>query len=277
MTNIIFWNTRICEEDLKSERLERINNKIIELLSERDVNIAIFAEYASDLQEICNVIVNRDYKVVYVCQKSRVKMIVSSEFECQMIRDSAYYFIYSINNAIEDFLLAGVHLPSKKNADPSDIEIVVNRFMHALDEAQEEVGHKKVIITGDFNFSPFEDTMTKADGFHALSNAELVQRKKKRKVYDNPYQMFYNPMWNFLGDFQMPNMTCYYDKGGAVNLYNYILDQVIVSADMLPRFVKEDTKIITETESGDLIENGKPDKIQYSDHLPIFFSLKEEI
>ena len=86
--------------------------------------------------------------------------------------------------------------------------------------------------------------------FHALPYADIVENKRERDVYGKNYQMFYNPMWNFFGDLNTPHSTCYYDSGGAFNFYKHIFDQVIVSADMVKYFDKDNLKIVTETSSG---------------------------
>lgn len=89
--------------------------------------------------------------------------------------------------------------------------------------------------------------------------------------------MFYNPMWNFFGDLNTPHSTCYYDSGGAFNFYKHIFDQVIVSADMVKYFDKDNLKIVTETSSGVLVDGkGIPNRKEYSDHLPIVFGIKED-
>lgn len=277
MINILFWNTNINKNDLENGKVQRINDIIIELLKEHDIRIAIFSEYITDLQILCDAFSDKNYKVALVGEKSRVKMMFSADFHVELIRDSDYYFIFSVKNVFTDFLLAGLHLPSKIHANSNDQQVVIQQFLSDLGEAKKEVGHQRVIVTGDFNANPFETMMWQANEFHALPDADLVAEKKRRKVYGKPYQIYYNPMWNFLGDFKFPNMTYYYDHGGALNLYNNIFDQVLISADMLPDFNKTETKIIVETESDELIKDKIPKNKEYSDHLPIMFSIKEDI
>ena len=102
-----------------------------------------------------------------------------------------------------------------------------------------------------------------------------LSNKRERDVYGKNYQMFYNPMWNFFGDLNTPHSTCYYDSGGAFNFYKHIFDQVIVSADMVKYFDKDNLKIVAETS---VLADGKgiPNRKEYSDHLPIVFGIKED-
>lgn len=88
--------------------------------------------------------------------------------------------------------------------------------------------------------------------------------------------MFYNPMWNFLGDYKQPYGTYYCNTGGTQNIYWNIFDQVLFRPALKERFVKESLKILTETETRYLLDNnGHPDR-SISDHLPIIFEIMEE-
>lgn len=281
MINILFWNTRLGLEKHKTEeRIGAINDKIIEIILEDDIDVAIFAEYELDLQGLCNklYLVKRNFKIALLSDNTRVKMIYSSRFVVEPIRDSKYYFINLIKSTSIKFLISGVHLQSNMKSGNSEREVVAGQFMLALNEAQEETDNKKCVITGDFNANPFEDVMLKVNCFNSLPYADLVEKKRKRGAFETDYQMFYNPMWNFLGDLKIPNSTYHYDSGGAIDFYKNIYDQVIVSAEIVDKLDKKKVKIITETSTGKLLgKNESPDKQKYSDHLPIIFSIKEDI
>lgn len=65
--------------------------------------------------------------------------------------------------------------------------------------------------------------------------------------------------------------------GGASIFTNIFLKQVIVSADMVKYFDKDNLKIVAETSSGVLADGkGIPNRKEYSDHLPIVFGIKED-
>ena len=181
MINILYWNAGIrTEEDRHSIRGENVRQKIIELILENNIDVVILAEYTFDMKLMCDMLsVNgKDFKTAPVPEDSRAKMLVSMKFNVELIRDSKYYFICSINNALIDFLIAGLHFPSKRYAENRDREIVAEQFMDALCEAQSEAEHKKVIIAGDFNADPFEEVMLKANYFHALPYADIVENKR---------------------------------------------------------------------------------------------------
>lgn len=174
------------------------------------------------------------------------------------------------------FLLVALHFPSKLNAGENELRPIANRMVRDIEQAEERVGHKNTLIIGDFNANQFEDVCINADCLHAVPDA-LIANKKERIVHYNKYQMFYNPMWNFFGDYKVPHGTYYNVSTGIKTYFWNIFDQVLFRTDMIKTFEKESLKIITEVTGHSLLnEKGIPDKDMYSDHLPIFFKIKEE-
>ena len=101
-------------------------------------------------------------------------------------------------------------------------------------------------------------------------------KRKSRTVAGEEYYMFYNPMWNLLGDTQQPYGTYYYAGTNAVNTYWNIYDQVIIRPVLRERFAEDSLMIIKETQTRFLLDNkGHPNK-KISDHLPIVFEIREE-
>ena len=66
-------------------------------------------------------------------------------------------------------------------------------------EAEEQVGHTRTVIVGDFNMNPFEPGMAGILGFQAVMDRRIAQRIT-RTVDRKEYSFFYNPMWSRLGD-----------------------------------------------------------------------------
>jgi hypothetical protein len=143
-------------------------------------------------------------------------------------------------------------------------------FKKNFDQIEDDIGIKKSVIIGDFNMNPFEKGMVSADGFHSIPCSKVIQTKKgKRTIRDREHTMFYNPMWNLLGDIDNKPGT-YYHSSNSYNVYFWnILDQVIMRPDLIDYFDKYSLKILTNTGEISLIDNnGKP---KVSDHLPITF------
>jgi hypothetical protein len=126
-----------------------------------------------------------------------------------------------------------------------------------------------------------------------LSNREIVRRLKHRAYLRKSKVIFYNPMWNFIGDHDFQtnmeriNGTYYFGEDKHQNidqLHWNLLDQVLVSQPIINTLSPEDIKIIIKYSNG----NKNPllaDKRffnstnksylnpKYSDHLPIEFSI----
>lgn len=131
---------------------------------------------------------------------------------------------------------------------------------------------RHTLVMGDFNVNPFEDPMVNADTLHALSSKNIA-RKLRRTVYEQSYDMFYNPMWNKLGD-EKGNGTYYYNTSQITNYYWNILDQFIVRPEIADMVNVDDIKIVTQVGEHDLRnKSGIPDK-GISDHFPLYFRLR---
>jgi len=281
MANILFWNAGISKYKENDEvKLDRIDNCIIDLIIERKCDFVILAEYNNEIENLCNKIslYGRDFQIAPTIQRTRNKLIYDTRFSVELVRDNPYFFIYNISFFEWECLLSGVHFPSKLHANEDDQELVGYQLKNLLEEAKNEVRHNKIIIIGDFNANPYEKIMTKANMLHAIPNASIVEYKKKRITTSESWSMFYNPMWNFLGDKNEPNGTIKYDAGGAINLYWNLFDQSLFSAEMIKYLEVDSLQIITSIKDYSLLDkSGSPDKKLFSDHLPIFFKIKEEI
>lgn len=147
-------------------------------------------------------------------------------------------------------------------------------IIHDLQEIEKEIGSDNSIVVGDFNINPYDPSCIDARYFHGIPVLEEAERKT-RVVAGREYPMFYNPMWNLLGDYTAPYGTYYCNTGETQNTYWNMFDQVIVKPALKDRFVKDSLKIIAETSRRFLLDGkGHPDK-DISDHLPIIFEIME--
>lgn len=280
MINIMFWNAGAGKFKNHIKDKVKIDECICSMMVGYKCDIIVLAEYEYDLEPLCNKISikNRDFKMGPAFQYTRVKMIMDSRLKSEIIRDNKYFAIYSIQSFRSEFLLTGVHFPSKMYGNGESGEIIGRLLISNLNESEKEVMHERAIIIGDFNANPFEPVMLNADIMHSYPWADFVRNKRVRRVYDTEYSIYYNPMWNLWGDEGLTGGTYHYDAGGVSNLYWNIYDQVILSHDMVNYFVRESLEIVNHVGSLSLLnKRGIPDSDRFSDHLPIFFSLKEDI
>lgn len=276
--NILFWNASIGEKCKHTEQhKERIEELLVELIIENKADIVVLAEYELNLLRLCNLleIYGCSYKEgKSINSKCRVKLLLKEELSYEYYEDPKYYFIVKITNvAGYEFLLGGVHFPSKLSSTASEgCKLNADNMVRELQNLEE-----KVIILGDFNSNPYEEIMLDFRYFHALPYSGIVKRRNSRVLYGIERRIFYNPMWNYMNDFSNPHGTYYLDSSASIYTGYNILDQVLLSANMIDDLENRSIKIITEVKEKMLVNDlNKPDKNAYSDHLPIVFTIKGE-
>lgn len=282
MIEILFWNTCITTKSkTDTQHISRIEDAIVSIVQETDSDIIVLAEFDSQTAGLCNKLslIGKDFRErKSIAGNARVKVLADNHLLSEIIRDSRYYVIHNFDLMGYQFLLGGVHFPSKLYTGEEDIKIVGRNFIEAIKESEKAVGHKKVIMTGDFNANPFESVITDFNYLHAIFDSSVVEQTRSRELFGIKNQMFYNPMWNLLGDANHPKGSYYSDDGKACKLFWHIFDQVIMSADIIKAYKKDSLKILTGVgDSCFMNENGKPDKALYSDHLPLYFALQEDL
>lgn len=260
----LFWNTH---------GNEKINGVLCELICENHASIVILAEYSADILELIALLTTQGVLMKHYDSCCPRITILGTIDNVELRTDSDHATIQIVNG--KDILCC-VHLNSKLHSDHEGYrEILMTRIIHDIQEAEADVGTENSLIVGDFNVNPYDPSCIDARYFHGIPILAEAERKT-RVVASEEFKMFYNPMWNFLGDSTEPYGTYYCNTGGVQNTYWNIFDQVILRPALKERFVKESLKILTETSTVFLLDqNGHPDKC-ISDHLPIFFEIKEE-
>lgn len=260
----LFWNTH---------RNDSINEILSELIIENDISVILLAEYTADANELINLLALKNVSLNdYGSCSERIK-IFGQVGNIEYRTDTDHAIIRIINN--KDILCC-VHLNSKIYADhENQREILIEQIMNDIQEVEKELETENTIIVGDFNINPYDSACISARYFHAIP-VYVETKRRMRTIAGKEYRMFYNPMWNLLGDEQQPYGTYYYSGNNTVNTYWNIYDQVIIRPALKERFVSDSLKIVKETETRFLLDNnGHPDK-NISDHLPIVFEIKEE-
>lgn len=130
-------------------------------------------------------------------------------------------------------LIVGIHLRSKLYVGESDQYLSARQLGQAIRFAEQEVSTDRVIVIGDLNMDPFELPVIAADGLHAVSSRRIAERRTRRVINDE-YPFFYNPMWNLLGDQATPPGTYFFDHSGHVACsYWHLFDQVLIRPSLV--------------------------------------------
>ncbi len=259
---ILFWNTH---------GNQNINNYVASLSVDYDVDILILAEYEDNKTDLGNILRERKLIARSTIGCDRIE-IWSSYVDVEQGFQDPYYSIQIIKN---EYIMCCVHLPSDLHGDYSEERFgIIQQMMKEIQKAEETIQSRKTIIIGDMNEMPYDRGCLNANAMHGLPVFDKRDRET-RSVSKTQYRKFYNPMWNFLGDFHYPPGTYYLSNSRMKTPMWYMLDQVIISKDLLPLFVKEKLKIVTNCTYANLANtNGRPNK-KISDHFPIVCEIQD--
>jgi hypothetical protein len=194
-------------------------------------------------------------------------------------------------NTKKDFFIVGVHLNSKVGIDEKTQLLLNNKASQEIHDFF-HTNHNRAIIVGDFNHNPFEPIINSNLTFNSIPNREITKRLGHRTYLRKRKVLFYNPMWNFVGDHDFQtnqerfNGTYYLreDRHKTIDQLHWnLLDQVLISKPIIDAVNPQDIQILTEYHNGKLNINLADNSFfpstksylnpDYSDHLPIRFSI----
>lgn len=270
--NILLWNTY--KKGLHSE--------IKALTVDHDLDIIALIENNGNDDQLK--ISLSDYKEFTKAKNiifQKGKIFFSDKIEkIREVRGHGRYGIYHCKLANKkDLILALTHMPSKRDwNDPIDQLGLCSELRIDIEKIEDKLETSNTIIIGDFNMNPFEVGLVHANGLHNTS-LRSIAKLKQRTIQRNSYQYFYNPMWNFLGEFSkgIESGTHYYETYKYINYHWNIYDQVMLRPNLLESFEEESLEIINNIRSKSLTINIKDKKRvdkRISDHLPIKFTLQ---
>ena len=262
----LFWNTH--------NNID-INQILCDMIVENNISVALLAEYVADPKDL---IIQLSLKAVPMQQCltagcERITILCRRGLNMEPGQQWDHASIQIVENNI---ILCCVHLNSRIfSGHEAKREIYIEQIVREILKLEETQSKRNTVIAGDFNINPYESSCVNARYFHGIPVYE-ESRRESRDVAGQEYYMFYNPMWNFLGDFHEPYGTYYCNTGDAVNPYWNIYDQVLIRPALRKRFADEGLRVLTGTERISLLDvNRHPDR-RISDHLPIMFEIKEE-
>lgn len=261
---ILFWNTH---------RNIWINPYLASLVQDYEADLLVTAEYQADKAELEAFLGEQSGHLVScnTCGCGRI-FIWSTYTDVSPGSQDDYYSIQIVQNS---YILCCVHLPSDLYGDHSDERLeIIQRMMHDIHETEEKLNSGRTVIIGDMNEMPYAKGCLNANGLHGLPELREDDRPA-RVVNGTSFRKYYNPMWNLFGDFTYPPGTYYLNESRIYAPMWYLLDQVVISQEILPIFKKESLKIITSCSHGKLYDqNQHPDR-HISDHFPILCEIDD--
>lgn len=268
MTSFLFWN-------LQKKPLEGL---VSELAEAHEVDVLILTECTIPAHIILEALNQRAGSMFQLtdsqCEEIVIYTRFSSEFLQKQLDDSRLTIRRLLLPGSEEILIAALHHPSKLYWNNASQSAECYRVSATIRTVEEEVGHRRTVLVGDFNMNPFEDAIVAANGLNAVM-ARMVATRGTRTVLAQEYPFFYNPMWGHFGDaIEGPSGTFYDGRSEHVSYFWNMFDQVLIRPELLSMFRNEDLKILSGgAEKSLLTPNGLPNTSVASDHLPILFRL----
>ncbi len=269
-----FWNINVKD----------LSDNIIDLVNEQQIDILVLAE-AQDktiidfLSKSKLIHVQRPFKQISSGEKLTVLSSLSPTtfLSKNSLFNSPRWTIYQIEiPTVIRFNLASVHFHSKVNWSRESLALECVNFSRDISIVESKTGCYETILIGDFNMNPFEDGLVASNGLNAIQDLNyVVKRPIGRNIDGVDYKYFYNPMWNFFGDFKKPFGTHYCRPAGHISQEWNIYDQVMFRGTIKKYLDTSYVNIIDEIAGDKLTKSfSRPDKKNYSDHLPITLKLK---
>ena len=261
---LLFWN-------LARNSIEKY---IADIINENDIDICVFAEYNSITFEIVLSGLNNSYTLfdgMGGCDK--ITLIAHSGYDVEIRREQNRYTIYSVYDNTEKYIITGIHLQDRLNADAETRKNSIRKIDHDIKEQENKLKHDNTIVIGDFNTSPFDEELVQKDAFNAVLVKELIFKTELVKVDGVQYRRFYNPMLNCISEDDSTYGSHYYDSG-IKSIYWYFLDQVIIRKSLVDRL--SDIRIIKVINNQKLIKAVKPNS-DISDHLPLIVEFERRV
>lgn len=264
----LFWNTHN----------KNVDSIVCELAKKYTPTILALAEYKGNTDQLVLNIQkqsNIQYKVVqpFAC---KIQILINAKLgdKVEHCQDHKNYTIKMLpyNSYKDEHIVAFVHLPSKMNDTREKNRFLLEKITSQINELSIEKD-RKVLIFGDFNLNPYEDAMTQLTGCNAVSSRDVAWKigRKHWVEKDKQFLYYYNPMWNYLGDFNKVCGTYYYDKTTDHSRYWNTFDQFIVSPQLIRDI--EEIEIITNVGNINLTDKNGVPNTKISDHYPLYFKL----
>ena len=257
---LLFWN-------LKNNPINEILSKI---LIERDVDVAILAEYKGISFDKVVELTDENYTLcegVGGCDK--ITLVCKNEISVTIRREHSRYVLYDFEKDGIQYNLIGLHLPDQLNSTCDDRKFVIREAVRDIKELELDNKNYKTIVLGDLNCNPFDGEIVQKDSFNAVLFRSLIEKTDKVTYNGEQFRRFYNPVLLCLSETDRTYGSIYYSSGIAP-LYWNSFDQVLIRKELVDAF--ESMEYVKTIGTTNLIKEVAPNK-EISDHLPLIVSL----
>ena len=267
MLRVGLWNTRG----------KPVSHLLAAMARERDLNVLVLLENRNSDQALLAALNSGADGLWYLTWGACPRITILTRFSDEFVKPRIESETHSLRTVklpgLPEIVIAVAHLRSRAWQAERSQSFGAVELVDAIVELEEQVGHRRTLLVGDFNMDPFDDGMVGARALHAMMTRKTAA-KGSRVVENRPYPMFYNPMWSLLGDTSPgPPGTYRYWRSEYVCQEWHAFDQVLVRPDLIDAFPTARLQILDRIgETALLTAAGVPSP---SDHLPLTFHLLE--
>ncbi|HDR7977704.1 TPA: hypothetical protein QC443_005833 [Bacillus cereus] len=267
--SIFYWNLK--RKDLSGE--------IKELVSRSPFDILFFSETTQRTRKALDEVLRPMGYTSRTQLSGNVRVALFEKYqqsEIVMIKEERRFTMIIYNFGGENYMVVGVHLDSPVSyPDEADRYVVAKDVYSIIAFYSEYYKVNNTVVIGDFNMNPFDRGMVSELSFKATHCKQTAQTINKGKDY------FFNPSWKiFSNDLteaeKKPPGTIHYvprNKDTYVD-YWHVFDQVLISPYMISEY-SNSYEVLTEWNKVKLLDASLiPDRTNFSDHLPIIYTIK---
>lgn len=264
----LFWN-------VKKNPVGSILSKIVQ---EHRVEIVILAE-CSDRDAILIDLNAENRYPFFLTDSKETRLVIYTNFSPEFIKTEHSHKFFTIRCISlplkKKILLVAMHLESKLHRSDIHRWVEVIGVSAKIRQVESELGISRTVVVGDLNMNPFDMGVILADGLHAVMT-QAIAREKDRRIGNERYPFFYNPMWGRFGDTTKgPPGTYHKTTSSRDEYFWHTFDQVLIRPDLIDSFDEAKLQVLTDCGGIEFLrESGIPDDSRASDHLPLLFDLE---
>lgn len=281
--NFLTWNLNSITSFYKTRAL-------LEILSENDIDILILQE--SYNPRLKNILASKYDEILYnvgattngvriFCLKNKFEQTIG----IKAFRNKLVMISFCLKGDKKWFNVFAVHLYSKVG-NTERMQMWGNKpILSKIFEFEESSrGQYRSILVGDFNNNPYEANLIDPSLLNTKENRALISLQQGFATDNDRHNFWYNPMWNFLGDYdnvvkgRRVNGTFYFNRIDEQTNW-HLFDGFLVRPELMDDIAFDSCKIITETKTKKFLKSMiiREDESlivdHFSDHLPFTFSI----
>lgn len=268
LPRIIFWNVN--KNDL--------TNSVCAIAASTDADVIVLSENiipsTDTLQRLQSEVSENFYYPEVISEKRFHCFCKDRTLDLSEIHSGSRTSVRKLKIGQNRLLLALIHGFDPRNYDSESRQSFAQSLAGDMRLVKSQQKTNKLVLIGDFNMNPYDRGMNLAVGLNAMMTKACTSRGQRR-LDEESYDFYYNPMWSLFGDNTDGPAGTIYDTSNQGPYGWSMFDQVIIHHSIVELF--HEVKIMTEAGTESLMNrNGRPNANNASDHFPILADFYKE-